>query len=207
MNHLLAIKPDEDIPHVPVTRDARKKAYAVSPAFEKLATFLEGPLGLRWGRHAAGRYHVAPEEVGGGWFFFALREAIVATAEAQTPAQIEAYCWRIAEELQQAFKDGKMPKRHVWLSLVQPDPRSWWRIPASLGRIFTSVLSPNPPANILYAAHPLDSNPTIEETFDRVTSEGVSVQSTTSQFPAGDSPTVRQSFPFLYRGVTAHRRL
>jgi hypothetical protein len=168
MNHLLAVKPDEDIPYVPVTRDARKKAYAVSPAFEKLATFLEGSPGYRWGRHGV-RYHVAPEEIAGGWFFFAFREAIAAATEARTPAQIEAYCWRIAEELQQAFKDGKIPKRHVWLSLVQPDPTIWLRMPTSLGRIFTSVLSPNPPVNILSIAHPLNSKPTIVGTFDRVT--------------------------------------
>ena len=69
MNHLLAVKPDKDIPYVPVTRDARKKAYAVSPTFAKLSPFLEGSPGRRWGGRGALSYHVAPEEIGGGWFF------------------------------------------------------------------------------------------------------------------------------------------
>ncbi len=102
-------------------------------------------------------------------FFFAFREAIAATTGGGTPAQIDTYCWKIAEELRQAFQDGTIPERHVWLSLVQPDPTIWLRIPTSLGRIFTKVLSPNPPVNILSIVYPPNSKPTIVEAFDQVT--------------------------------------
>ena len=169
INHLLAIKPDKDIAYVPVTRDARKKAYAVSPAFAKLEPFLEGAQGRTWGRFAAERYHVPNEEIGGGWFFFAMRRAIIASTEARSPARVEAYCQQIASDIRQAFKAGKVRKRHVWLSLVQPDPTIWSRIPTSLGRIFTRTLIPYPPGNILDDLHPPNSNPTKEEAFDQVT--------------------------------------
>jgi hypothetical protein len=169
INQLLAIKPDKDIPYAPVTRDARKKAYAVSPAFEKLAPFLEGPPAQNWGRHASELYNVPTEEIGGGWFFFALRRAIVAITEARSPAQIHAYCQRIANEIGQAFKEGKLRKRRVWLSLVQPDSTIWSRIPTSLGRIFARTVSPYPPASILDVGRPSNPTSAIEETFDQVT--------------------------------------
>ena len=169
MNGLLAIEPDVDLPYVPVTKDARAKAYAVSPAFAKLKPYLEGPAGVRWGRHAVRLYKAAPEQVGGGWFFFALRRAVISETEARTPAENEAYYRKITEELERAFEEGKLPKRRVWMSLVQPDPTIWRRLPASLGRVFAATLSPPTMPNILDVTRFRQPAAAIEEAFDRVT--------------------------------------
>jgi hypothetical protein len=172
INSLLSVRPDKDIPYVPVTQDARRKAYAVSPAFAKLAPVLEGPRGRLWGRHAAQRYKVAPEEVGGGWFFFALREAVAAQSEAPGPKQEDVYFRSITRELTQGFKEGRLPKRRVWLSFVQPDPTIIDRIPLSLGRILGKALSPPPPADIDLVARRSRAGNYIwefEDLFNRVT--------------------------------------
>ena len=172
INSLLSVRPDKDIPHVPVTQDARRKAYAVSPALAKLAPALEGPRGRAWGRPAAQLYKVAPEEVGGGWFLFALREAVALQSKAPSPKQEDVYFRRITRELRQGFKEGRLPKRRVWLSFVQPDPTIIDRIPLSLRRILGKALSPPPPADIDLVARRLRAANYIwefEELCDRVT--------------------------------------
>ena len=167
-NDLLAIKPAHDIPYVPVTQDSRSKAYAVSPAFAKLRPFLEGSLGTRWGGHAAERYRVDPREIGGGWFFFALRNAVVA-AGAETPREINTYYRRIARELGRALDRGRLPRRRVWLTLVQPDATMLRRIPDVVAQIFDQVMNPAPPGNISSFVGRLQINAAMKDTFNRVT--------------------------------------
>ena len=168
-NDLLAIEPDRDIPYVPVTRNARMKAYSVSPAFAKLRPFLEGSLGRRWGGHAAKRFHVDSREIGGSWFFFALRNAVVA-AGADTPGEIDAFIiGAIARELGRAFDQGKLPRRRVWLALVQPDATMLRRVPGVVAQIFRQILNPAPPTNISSFGRELKTSAAMKGTFDRVT--------------------------------------
>lgn len=167
-NCLLAITPDHDIPYVPVTRNARMKAYGVSPAFAALKPYLEGSSVANWANFAKQRYNVALEEIGGGWFFYALRNAVVVNTDARTPAETEAYYRETASQLKQAFIEGKLPKRWVWLSRVQPDPTILQRIPTSLRKIFAQAVWPRAPADIS-ASPPASMVDAIKLTFDRVT--------------------------------------
>jgi hypothetical protein len=167
-NQLLSIRPNHDKAYVPVTRDARLRAYAISPAFAKLEPFLEGQFGARWGRKALERYGVPLEEIGGGWFFFAFRNS-VAELNGNSPTRIDTYYRKVGRELDEAFKGGKLPRRHLWLSLVQPDRTIPSRVPASLSKILKQLLDPPPPGNICSFAARLRATPVTEQAFDRVT--------------------------------------
>ncbi len=168
MNQLLKIRPDNDMAYVPVTRDARMKAYAISPAFAKLEPLLEGRLAARWGQFAMKRYKTPSQEIGGGWFFFAFRDA-VAELNAGSPIKIEAYYRKIARELRGAFTEGKLPQRHLWLSLMQPDRTILTRIPAALRKILKQTFSPPPPDNISSFMANLKTDLAAEQEFNRVT--------------------------------------
>jgi hypothetical protein len=182
MNQLLKIKPDNDMPYVPVSRGSRMKAYAVSPACAKLQPLLEGRLGAGWGRFAMERYRVPVQEIGGGWFFFAFRDA-VAEVNAGSPTKINAYYQKITRELRQAFKEGKLPRRRLWLSLMQPDRTILRRIPAAFGKILKQIFSPRPPGDISSWVANLETKPVAEQIFNRVTNRR-------SLLPVADTMTV-----------------
>ena len=98
------------VPRVPVTREAREKAYRVSPAFAELRPHLEGEIGRNWagvssaftGRPAEDR------EIAGGWFMWALRGATAAAGHHRSAADALAFYERIAEEVNQACDNGQL---------------------------------------------------------------------------------------------------
>ena len=55
---------------VPVPREARFRIYSASPVFGQLENFLEGDIGKVWAMASGG------EEIRGGWFMWALRDAV-----------------------------------------------------------------------------------------------------------------------------------
>jgi len=58
---------------VPISAAQRQIIYSISPAFSELKPFLEGDLGKRW---AQSGNPIEPNEIQGGWFMWALREAV-----------------------------------------------------------------------------------------------------------------------------------
>ena len=117
---LLRINPDRSIRYVPVSRDVRKKAYAVSPAFRELAPYFEGEFG-----HAVAsetrKWMGISDEIAAGWFYWALRQATALAGHHRTAKEANAYYLRIADEINAAIDNGQLIGRPVFLDFLDPD--------------------------------------------------------------------------------------
>jgi hypothetical protein len=115
---LLSITPDRPIPFVPVTRDMREKAYAVSPTFRQLATYLEAEpakISTIWSHFQ----DVPPNEFSGGWFVTSFRDAVASIGQYKSGKDTEAFYGQMTKELRDAADDGRLPTH--WL----PPGASW----------------------------------------------------------------------------------
>lgn len=102
--------PAKEVPYVPVTREARLKLYEVSPAFAELRPWIEGAIGREWAvssEFVTG--HPADDrEIGGGWFLWALRDAVIAARHPRTAREALDFYDRIATEVNRACDDGRL---------------------------------------------------------------------------------------------------
>ena len=108
---LLRVRPEEEIPFVPVTRATRERIYAVSPAFAELKPYLEGDIGRDWATISSPLTHCRPEEqeIGGGWFMWALRQAVEAAGHGHDARAALRFYAQIAREVNQACDRGTLP--------------------------------------------------------------------------------------------------
>ena len=117
---LQQIKPENPKPWVNVERECLEKAYAVSPTLSSIGEAFSERVGPRWG---AVTQHLArdEEEIGGGAFLIGLREA--ASEEGVHASALEAreFYGGIAEEIGEAFASGRLEKRFVFHSYVDPE--------------------------------------------------------------------------------------
>lgn len=100
-----------ELPNVPVTREAREAMYAVSPVFAQLRPQLEGDLGRTWAAISASVTGKAPDErqIGGGWWMWALRDAVAASGHARNAGKAHAFYRAMADELNAACDAGRLP--------------------------------------------------------------------------------------------------
>jgi hypothetical protein len=117
---LQRISPDKPIRFVPVPRDVREKAYLVSPAFRELKPYLEGDPGQAWAAETQ-RVMGIRRQIGAGWFYWALRDAVALSGHEQTASQAESYYFRIAREVDTAIRERKIPGRRVLVAFIDPD--------------------------------------------------------------------------------------
>ena len=94
-------------PAVVVSQQMRERAYSISPAFAELRPQLEGPVGEHWADHEA--YGPGSREIRGGWFMWALRDAVAASGHAPNAKAALAYYRRIADEINAACDAGRVP--------------------------------------------------------------------------------------------------
>jgi hypothetical protein len=106
---------------VPVPAHARVRIAAVSPAFASIRGLgLDGPLaqsyrdvGCQVDRRICG-------DLGGGWFFWALRDAAAAAGHHKSPGQAAAFYGRIEREVEQACDSGRLTCVAWHVPLVPP---------------------------------------------------------------------------------------
>jgi hypothetical protein len=108
---LLRVRPEEEIPFVPVTRATRERIYAVSPAFAELKPQLEGNIGRNWASVSSFLTHRRPEEreIAVGWFMWALRQTVEEMGHGRNARDALAFYEQIAREVNQACDDGRLP--------------------------------------------------------------------------------------------------
>jgi hypothetical protein len=132
---LVRVLPAEPRPGVVVPRETRQRIYAVSPAFAELRPYFEGPGGEGWAATSSGSTHLpaSEHEIGGGWFDWALRDAVISTGHIKSGADAMAFYSRLAHEVNGACDRGLLragPER----SGLQPQIHA-----GDLGRIWTSA--------------------------------------------------------------------
>ncbi len=114
---LLRITPEQRMRWVGVPRESLQRAYAVSPTLRLLQPYFDGPEGRMW--EASSPQTVAQAHEIAGRFGWPLRAAILWAGYGNSAADTEAFCHRIAEEIDAACTTGKLRCTHARLgSLV-----------------------------------------------------------------------------------------
>lgn len=136
--------------HVTVTREMLDLGFRESPTFAELKPVMDGPVGKGW--VALSRpYLAAPGEIGNGWFYWALRDAAAHAGWHSDPRLAERKYAAIASELNRAFAEGRLKRRQMLSSFVDPDVAKWAPdLPASLLAVARQLVPPlhgyaNPP--------------------------------------------------------------
>jgi hypothetical protein len=141
---LLRIQPSKVIRYVPVSKETRERAYEVSPTFARLKPELEGKTGQGWeyeGRALLG----INNEIAGGWFFWALRDAANKIEVHKTAAEAASFYWKMAGEINRACDEKRLPARTVIFSLLDPATlTSLEFLPKALRRISVLFVSRYP---------------------------------------------------------------
>lgn len=91
---------------IPVPEEARMKIYQVSPAFNELKPFLDEGFCDPW-KASGGSLH----DFYGGWFMWALRDAVSACGYYENPTKAKTYYERLAKEVNAACDNGFLPVR------------------------------------------------------------------------------------------------
>jgi hypothetical protein len=105
--------------YVVLPRASRQLLYEQSPAFRELAPFFEGPQGERWELHGP-RTKATQGEIYGGWFWYALRDAVESAGHGASAPEALAYYGRLAAEVNAACDQGRIPCGPPWVSLAPP---------------------------------------------------------------------------------------
>jgi hypothetical protein len=115
---LLRIKPIRDQRFVSVSNDALQKAYEVSSTFAQLKPQLEGELGHNWQVPAFDALGI--HEIGTPWLFWALRSAASVEGFHKNGASADRFYRNVAQEINRACDEGRVPTRSVFSSLLDP---------------------------------------------------------------------------------------
>ena len=116
---LLRVMPAVWRPLIPVARETRERIYAVSPAFSELSAYLEGPAGKSWQRSGEW-FKKEPDEIGGGWFIWAFREAVASQGYYESIDTAREYYNRLSKEINSACDSGVLDcgPAHHWANPV-----------------------------------------------------------------------------------------
>ena len=119
---LSRVIPVKKIPYVPVSRAVRKKIYQVSPHFRLLEHHLEGS--GPWEAISCETYHDLCGEIAGGWFMWALRDAVAAAGFYQNGATAREFYLNLKREIDRACSQKKlscMAERNTLLPVIAVD--------------------------------------------------------------------------------------
>lgn len=104
---LSRITPASFHPKIPVPRECRDRAYAVSPTFARLRPYLEGDTCQRWIDTSRGT--TIEHDFAGGWFGWAFRDAADAGEHFQSAAEAMRFYQAMADEINAACDQGRLP--------------------------------------------------------------------------------------------------
>lgn len=107
---LSRIEHDEWRRYVVFPKDARARAYAVSPAARELEPFFERQGGEGWRKMGCESMKLTRcPEIPAAWFVWAFREAVAAAGHYRSGDEVLAYYERLAAEIDAACDDGRIP--------------------------------------------------------------------------------------------------
>ena len=103
---------------VPVTRQMREQAYELSPAFARLRPYLEGFVSDNWSEKNL--FAGAERQIRGGWFVWALRDAMAGAGLAPDAGTALRHYQLIADELNAACDSGRVAARPPRTGFLPP---------------------------------------------------------------------------------------
>lgn len=104
---LTKIKSNILIDRVPVPKEARMKAYAVSPAFSELREFLDGEKRLELNVPGSDN-----SDILGGFLIWGIKRAVTESGHGGSLVETQHFYQRIADEINLAFDQGKLEKKN-----------------------------------------------------------------------------------------------
>ena len=152
---LQRIKPKEYIAYTPITNEARKIAYANSPAFKKLKPYIEGRLGKTWANYGSIRFYaqkginIKDHEIAAGWVYWCLYDCVIMAGYGKTINDTNTFWRQVETELKKARIAKKYKSRMVLIPFIDPEIEYWIdRIPNSTERVFNTFISPSVPGRM-----------------------------------------------------------
>lgn len=107
---LARIKHDHWRRFVIFPKDARERAYSVSPAARELAPTFDGPLGEAWRRIGSEYTGIADSpDILAGWFVWAFRDAVAAAGHYKSASEAMRFYDELAREINAACASGRIP--------------------------------------------------------------------------------------------------
>lgn len=103
---LARVKTANPRPYVPVPREARLRLYEASPAFREVGPFLEEEAPA-WAVHGCRTLGVC-DDIAGGWFQWALRQAAFRAGVYRSGAEARAWYERVTREIDDACGRGRL---------------------------------------------------------------------------------------------------
>ena len=154
---LSRVEPHDLDRRITVTRAARELIYEVSPAFASLRQEMEEGVGAKFMKITQDRtdiHGVEEREIAGGLMLFALRDAVGLSGQARSADSARAFYRRLADEVNSACADGRLPRclspRHTlwppWYSNYLP--KIVWAGLSGANLIMSYRLDPNPVPSI-----------------------------------------------------------
>ena len=111
---LLRIKTDSWRQYYPVVKEARAKAYEVSPAFRELQSYIEGEQGQAWTRLGGGN------DLPAAFFIWVFRDAVASAGYYKDGKSTMEFYSRMGKELREACDDGRLQCQPLFASDVPP---------------------------------------------------------------------------------------
>ncbi len=136
---------------VPVPTPARQAIYPVSPAFRELEADLEGRLLPAFAGSSCTMTPVC-DDMAGGWFVWAFREAVQTSGHYSSATDAAAYYRQLADEVNDACERGRLqcaPKRATLApplrrSILQPFLVAFWQTFVKVARFDDHAPEPGP---------------------------------------------------------------
>jgi hypothetical protein len=107
---------------IPISRAAREQAYALSPSLAPFRPFVEDPANV-YQAVTATKYGTTGE-IGAGWIWHVFNQAAPSVG-ATSPAAIDALYGKINQELDTAFRSGRLRSRFVPHPFLGAETMAW----------------------------------------------------------------------------------
>jgi putative flippase GtrA len=104
---LQQVRVGEPVPYVPVPGKVRREVYAASPAFARLEPYFEDA-GRGWTQPGCAVYPESCGDYAGGWFIWALRDAVASVGAYRSPSEAAEFYRSITREVGAACRDGRL---------------------------------------------------------------------------------------------------
>lgn len=155
---LQSVQAGKQIPFVPVSKQAREAIYQVSPSFLKLKAYFDPSTGGSPWQFGCKVYEQTCGEIAGGWFIWALRDAVAANGFYDSAEEAKAFYQGLTNEVLRACRTGQLQcKPSPFSMLPHISAAEWTNLPASLLRGIQKITFYTPSlTNIPSSGQPLD---------------------------------------------------
>jgi hypothetical protein len=137
---LQGVRVGDAVPYVPVPGKVRREVYAVSPTFAQLEPYFEDA-GRGWMQPGCDVYPESCGDYAGGWFIWALRDAVASVGAYRTPSDAAEFYRGITGEVGAACADGRLQCADGILGFMPGvTPAQWDTLPGRVHRAVTLLV-------------------------------------------------------------------